>query len=206
MRIGIIGAGHIGGTAAKLFAQAGHEVAVSNSRGAASLASLVSALGPNVKGTSPGEAVRFGDAVLLAIPWRKMDELPQADVFAGKIVIDAMNPYSSAGQVMDLGERTSSEEVVKRLPGARLVKAFNTIFWKTLDTGSRPPSEDRLAIFFAGDDRAAKEAVSKLIDDIGFAPVDTGSLREGGRRQEPGSPIYGRPMTAREAREILARR
>jgi predicted dinucleotide-binding enzyme len=134
-----------------------------------------------------------------------MDELPSAELFAGKIVIDAMNPYSAVGRVMDLGDRTSSEEVAKRMPKARLVKAFNTIYWKALDTGSQPsaPLDDRLAIFLAGDDPQAKAVVSKLIEEIGFAPIDTGSLREGGRRQEPGSPTYGRPMTAREARSIL---
>jgi len=203
MRIGIVGAGHIGGTAAKLFARAGHEVAVSNSHGSESLASLVSALGSNVKGTSPEDAVRFGEVVLLAMPWRKMDALPRADLFAGKIVIDAMNPYSATGQVMDLGERTSSEEVAKRVPDARLVKAFNTMYWRTLDTGSRPPSEERLVVFLAGDDQHAKEVVGKLIDDIGFASIDTGSLREGGRRQEPGSPIYGRPLDVRDAQGLL---
>lgn len=206
VRIGIIGAGHIGGTAAKLFARAGHDVAVSNSRGPESLVQLTSSLGPNVKPSSPADAVAFGDVVLLAIPWRRKEELPAGDLFAGKMVIDAMNPYSSTGQVMDLGDRTSSEEVAKGLPGARLVKAFNTIYWRNLDTGSRPRPEDRMAIFVAGDDLEAKEVVSKLIDDIGFAPVDTGSLRDGGRRQEPGTPIYGRPLTLREAREILARR
>lgn len=206
MRIGVIGAGHIGGTAAKLFAKAGHEVAVSNSRDPATLSDLVESLGPRTKAMTPEEAIGFGDAVLLAIPWRKMDTLPRADVFAEKIVIDAMNPYSSAGTVMDLGDRTSSEEVAKRLPGARLVKAFNTIFWRNLESGSRPSSEDRLAIFVAGDDEAAKATVMGLIKDIGFAPIDTGSLREGGRRQEPGSPIYGRPMNAREALEILGKR
>ena len=90
-------------------------------------------------------------------------------------------------------------------PKARLVKAFNTMGWKTLETGSRPSDllQDRLAIFIAGDDGEAKAVVAKLIEGIGFAPIDTGSLREGGRRQEPGSPIYGRPLTARQAREIV---
>lgn len=203
MRIGIVGAGHIGGTAATLFVRAGHQVAVSNSRGPESLVSLVASLGPNAGAASPSEAVRFGEAILLAIPWRKMEELPAADLFAGKIAIDAMNPYSATGRVMDLGDGTSSEQVAKRIPNARLVKAFNTIGWKTLERGSRPPSEDRLAIFLAGDDAEAKAVVAKLIEDIGFAPFDTGSLREGGRRQEPGSPIYGRPMTVKQARDIL---
>ncbi len=147
--------------------------------------------------------VKFGEAVLLALPYRKMDALPPGDSFAGKIVMDAMNPYSAVGRVMDLGESTSSEEVGKRLPGARIVKAFNTMGWNTLASGSRPSHEERLVVFIAGDDAAAKAAVAKLVDEIGFASIDTGSLREGGRRQQPGSPIYGRPMTVREAKKIL---
>src|SRR5881396_2852184 len=177
MRIGVIGAGHIGGTAAKLFANGGHQVPVSNSRGPATLASLVSSIGPNAKAMSVVDAAKFGEAVLLALPYRKMDALPPAEVFGGKIVIDAMNPYSALGRVMNLGESTSSEEVAKRLPGARLVKAFNTIGWKTLENGGKPSKPDRLTIFVAGDDVAAKETVAALIEDIGFAPVDTGSLR-----------------------------
>ena len=203
MRIGIVGAGHIGGTAAKLFARAGHQVAVSNSRGPATLASLVSSIGPNSKAMSTVEVVQFGEAILLALPYRKMDALPPGDSFAGKIVIDATNPYSAVGRVMDLGESTSSEEVAKRMPGARLVKAFNTMGWNTLASGSRPAHEERLVVFIAGDDAAAKAAVAKLIDEIGFASIDTGSLREGGRRQQAGTRIYGRPMTVREAKKIL---
>jgi predicted dinucleotide-binding enzyme len=206
VRIGIIGAGHIGGTAAKLFSRAGHEVALSNSRGPASLDSLVSTLGPNVRAVSAADAVKFGDVVLLALPYRNKQELPPGHLFDGKIVIDAMNAYSATGEVMDLGERTSSEEVAKLTPGARLVKAFNTIYWRNLEAGGRPSPKDRLAIFVAGDDRGAKEVVTKLIDEIGFAPIDTGSLRDGGRRQQPGSPVYGRPLTATEARKILDKR
>src|SRR5207245_10447330 len=89
------------------------------------------------------------------------------------------------------------------LPGARLVKAFNTMGWNTLASGSRPAHEDRLVVFIAGDDAAAKSTVANLIDDIGFASIDTGSLRVGGRRQQPGWPIYGEPMTVREAKKIL---
>ena len=203
MKIGIIGAGHIGGTAAKLFAKAGHNVAVSNSRGTESLAPMVASLGPTASSATAADAVRFGDVILLAIPWRKMDELPPSDLFAGKIVIDAMNPYSAIGRVMDLGERTSSEVVAARLPGARLVKAFNTIGWKTLQTGPQPPGDDRLVIFLAGDDAEAKSVIAKLIEDIGFAPVETGSLRNGGRRQQPGSSIYGRPMAVKQAQDLL---
>lgn len=152
---------------------------------------------------SPIEAAKFGEAILLALPYGKMEALPPADVFAGKIVIDAMNAYSAVGRVMDLGDRTSSEEVAKGLPGARLVKAFNTMGWNTLASGSRPAHEERLVVFIAGDDVAAKGAVAKLIEEIGFAAIDTGSLRDGGRRQQPGSPIYGPPLTVKQARDIL---
>ena len=203
MRIGIIGAGHIGGTAATLFARAGHEVAVSNSRGPDSLAPLTTSIGRSAHADSPEGAAKFGDPILLAIPWRRMDGLPPRDVFSGKIVIDAMNAYSAVGRAVDLGDETSSEEVAKRMPKARLVKAFNTMGWKTLETGARPVGEDRLVIFLAGDDPQAKSVVAKLIGEIGFAPIDTGSLRDGGRRQQPGSPIYGPPLTARQARDLL---
>ena len=203
MRIGIIGSGHIGGTAAMLFAKAGHEVAVSNSRGPGSLAPLVTSIGRNAHADSPEGAAKFGDPILLAIPWRRQEELPPGDLFAGKIAIDAMNAYSGVGRATDLGDGTSSEELAKRMPKARLVKAFNTMGWKTLETGSRPAGEDRLVIFLAGDDRGAKAVVAKLIEDIGFAAFDTGSLRDGGRRQQPGSPIYGPPLTARQARDLL---
>ena len=104
MRIGIIGAGHIGGTAATLFARAGHEVAVSNSRGPDSLAPLITSIGRSAHADSPEGAAKFGDPILLAIPWRRMDRLPPRDVFSGKIVIDAMNAYSAVGRPVDLGD------------------------------------------------------------------------------------------------------
>src|SRR5439155_13776385 len=104
---------------------------------------------------------------------------------------------------MTLGEGRWGGGVVKRLPGAGLLKAFNTMGWNTLVRGSRPGYVDRLVVFMAGEDAAEKSTIAKLIDDIGFASIDTGSLRDGGRRQQPGSPIYGRPMTAREAKKIL---
>ncbi len=206
MNIGILGAGHIGGTAARLFVKAGYEVAVSNSRGSASLGSLVSEIGPQAHATDVDDAARFGSVVLLAVPWRTPEALPPPELLAGKIVIDAMNPYGPGGEVLELGATTSSEETRKRLPGARLVKAFNTIYYQHLARlGSTSLLlDDRYAIFVAGDDAEAKQAVSKLIDQIGFAAVDTGGLVEGGRRQQPGSPIYNRPMTAHDARLILA--
>jgi predicted dinucleotide-binding enzyme len=207
MKIGIVGAGNIGANAARLFVQAGHEVAVSNSRGPESLRELVEELGDSARATSVEEAARFGEVVLLAVPWRSPEALPPAESLAGKIVVDAMNPYGDNFTLYDLGDSTSSEEVAKRLPGARLVKAFNTIYYVHLAQEGRSdlPVGDRRAIFVAGDDEEAKAVVSRLIEEIGFAPVDTGSLREGGRRQEPNTEVYNRQITGEDARKILGK-
>jgi 8-hydroxy-5-deazaflavin:NADPH oxidoreductase len=133
MKIGIIGSGNIGATAAKLFANAGHEVAISNSRGPESLTSLVNSIGANIKAKTVEDAIKFGEVILLAIPWRKRQELlPASELFDGKIVIDAMNPYSENFEIIDLGNSTSSsEEVLKQIPSSsHLVKAFNTIYYE----------------------------------------------------------------------------
>jgi hypothetical protein len=200
MKIGIVGAGNIGGTAAQLFVAAGHEVALSNSRGPESLREQVGALGPRAHAMTVDDAARFGEVILLALPWRNPEGLPDPDLVRGKIVVDATNPYTESGGLFDLGGSTSSEEMLKRLPGARLVKAFNTIYWEHLAGDGRTdlPLPDRRAIFVAGDDAEAKQLVSRLIEEIGFAPVDTGPLVEGGRRQEPGAPVYDKRITARE--------
>ncbi|MDA1095787.1 MAG: NADPH-dependent F420 reductase [Chloroflexi bacterium] len=204
MKIGIIGAGHVGGSAALLFANSGHQVALSNSRGPASLASLVAEIGVNARALSTDDAASFGEVVFLAVPWRNPEALPSPKTTTGKIVIDAMNQYKQGGGLQDLGDGTASEVVAERLPGARIVKAFNTMHYETLRTAGRPAGTDRLVIFLAGDDARAKETVAALIDGIGFDTVDTGSLRDGGRRQEPGSPIYNKPLTIDQARAILA--
>jgi predicted dinucleotide-binding enzyme len=206
MKIGIIGAGHIGLNAARLFIRAGREVALSNSRGPESLGSVVKELGPLARAASVDDAAAWGEIVLLAIPWSSPEGLPRPELVAGKVVIDAMNPYKPDFSLYDLGDSTSSEEVQKRLSGARLVKAFNTIYFKHLAENGRPdlPVEERRAIFVAGDDPEAKAIVSGLIEEIGFAPVDTGSLREGGRRQEPGTDIYNREITGKDAKDLLA--
>jgi 8-hydroxy-5-deazaflavin:NADPH oxidoreductase len=205
MKIGILGAGNIGAVAARLFVAAGHEVAVSNSRGAESLKDLVHELGPRAHAMSIDEAARFGDVVLLAVPWRTPEALPNPDILRQKIVIDAMNPYRPDGGFYDLGGSTSSELVLQRIPGVRLVKAFNTIYYVHLASRGRKdlPHDERHAIYVAGDDAEAKKIVAHLIEEIGFAAVDTGSLREGGRIQEPESPIYNQTYNGREAREFL---
>lgn len=204
MTIGIIGAGRMGETLARHFARSGRKVAISNSRGPHTLSALAGEIGPNVSATTPDQAALLADVVVLALPWRKIQQLPTSELFAGKIVIDATNPYGDDGQLMDLEGRTSSMIVASRLPGARIVKAFNTIHWETLAKGSCRDPDERLVVFVASDDVRAKSVVSQLIEDIGFAPVDTGSLRDGGRRQQPGTELYNRPITIREARQLLA--
>jgi hypothetical protein len=206
MRLAIIGSGSIGGTLARLWTAAGHEIAVANSRGPASLSDLVGSLGPLAYAMTVEEAARFGEIVVLAVPFRRPEALPAPELVMGKIVVDAMNPYAEGGGLLDLAGRTSSSLTAERLPGARLVKAFNTMHWETLASGGRPhvPEDQRLVIFLAGDDARAKERVATLIREAGFAPVDTGSLEIGGRLQEPGSKIYNRPMLPAEARRALA--
>ena len=206
MDIGILGAGQIGTTAAKLFARAGHRVRIANSRGPGSLTATVASLGENVRAATPEDAVAFGDIVLIAVPWtRKEDAIPDAGPYDDKIVIDAMNSYTEDFELEDLGSRTSSEVTKTLVPGARLIKAFNTMTSKRLDSEGKPAGGNgRLALFVAGDDAAAKAIVAKLIDEIGFDAVDTGSLAAGGRKQQPGSAIYNVPLTARDAEAALA--
>jgi predicted dinucleotide-binding enzyme len=205
LKIGIIGAGRIGSTAARLLTRAGHQVAISNSRGPHSLRALVEEVGPRAHAMTVNDAARLGDVVLLAVPWRSPEALPAPETVFGKVVIDAMNPYSAEGKVIDLAGSSSGEETARRLPGARIVKAFNTIWCEHLANRGRTdlPLAERHAIFLASDDANAKALVSRLIDEIGFAPVDTGSLREGGRRQEPNTTLYGKVMTGRAGVEAV---
>ena len=154
---------------------------------------------------TPADTARWADIILLAVPWRTPEALPPADAVAGKVVIDAMNPYTEDGGTTDLGASSSSEETLKRLPGARLVKAFNTIWFKHLAERGRKELalDERHAIFVAGDDLDAKQTVMRLIEAIGFAPVDTGSLADGGRRQQPGTARYNKVLTRRDAQALL---
>jgi 8-hydroxy-5-deazaflavin:NADPH oxidoreductase len=206
MRIGVIGSGNIGSTAARLFAGAGHEVAIANSRGPETVADLVADIGQNATAATVEEAASFGEAMLVAIPFAAYRELP-AEALGGRIVIDAMNYYPSRDgnfAELDDGSTTSSELLAAHAPGVKVVKAFNTMNWKVLrDRGKPGGGDDRLAIFLAGDDAEAKALVAGLIEAIGFVPVDTGGLAEGGRRQQPGSPIYNQPVTESEGRGVL---
>jgi 8-hydroxy-5-deazaflavin:NADPH oxidoreductase len=208
MRIGIVGSGKIGGTLTELFARQGHEVTVANSRGPESLGELVERAGDNAHAGTVADAASFGDVVVVALPVAAYDTLPSGR-FDGKVVIDTGNYYPSRdGEIdaLESDETTSTELLGESLPGARLVKAFNTMNYVPLGSEGRPgqPRAERLAIFLAGDDREAKELVACLIDELGFAPVDTGSLAEGGRRQQPGAPVYNNPLRADEAEAALS--
>ena len=203
MKIGIIGSGNIGATAARLFVRAGHEVALSNSRDGQGLETLVTELSGKGHATTIEDAANFGEVILVAIPFGKLSTLPTG-VFKGKVVIDAGNYYPERDgrfAELDRDETTSSELLASHLKEPRLVKGFNTIYFKHLATqgDSSKPLDERRAIFIAGDDSGAKEIVARLIEEIGFAAVDTGFLHEGGRSQQPGSAVYNKELTAREA-------
>ncbi len=207
MKIGIIGAGNIGANAAKLFIKAGHEIAIANSRGAETLADLVAELGENARAVSIEEAAKFGEIVFISIPFDKYKTLP-ANVFDGKVVVDSNNYYPDRdGSFVELDENktTSSEMLAEHLRGARIIKGFNTIWFEHLKTQGdvNLPVEKRRAIFIAGDDAEAKKTVARLIEEIGFAAVDTGDLRDGGAAQQPDTAIYNRNLTASEAQAIL---
>jgi predicted dinucleotide-binding enzyme len=209
MKIGIIGAGSIGANAARLFIQAGHEVAISNSRGPETLQSLVKELGNRAKAANVIDAAKFGEIVLISIPFAKHKELP-ADGFAGKIVIDSNNYYAERDgnfSEIDQGKITSSELLAAHLKGARIVKAFNTIWYEHLKSQGNInlPRVDRRAIFIAGDDLNAKRTVSKLIDEIGFTAADMGNLRDS-QNQQPGAAMYNNNITAKEAESILRKK
>jgi predicted dinucleotide-binding enzyme len=207
MKIGVIGAGHIGGNAAKLFIQAGYEVAISNSRGPETLKGFVSELGDKGRAATIQEAIAFGDIIFISIPFGRFKELP-SNGLERKIVIDSNNYYPERDghfPELDQDKTTSSEMLAKHLNHARVVKAFNTIWFEHLKTqgNSKLPVQERRAIFFCGDDPEAKKIVATLIEQIGFAPVDTGSLAQGGRKQQPGSQIYNKVITAQEAKALV---
>ncbi len=207
MKIGIIGAGHIGGNAAKLFAEAGHEIAIANSRGPETLTEEVEEIGENAKAVTVEEATDFGEIVFVSIPFGKYKELP-ADNFEGKIVIDSNNYYPDRDGIFeDIEDNkiTSSELLAEHLKDAKIVKAFNTIWFEHLKTqGNKDlPTEERRVIFYCGDEEEAKRKVAALIEEIGFGAFDTGNLSEGGKTQAVGSAIYNRDITVAEVDGVL---
>jgi predicted dinucleotide-binding enzyme len=193
--VGFIGSGMIGGTVARLSVAAGHNVVMSNSRGPQTLTGLVAELGPLARAATGQQAAEAGDLVVVTIPLKAYRSVP-AKPLAGKVVIDTMNYYPQRdGQIteLDAGSVTGSGLLQRHLPDSAVVKAFNNIFFRHLQSLARPAgAADRSFLPIAGDDQEAKAAVTALLDSIGFGAVDTGSLADSWR-QEPGTPVYGSP-------------
>lgn len=204
MKIGIIGSGNIGGTLARLFIKSGHEVALSNSRGPSSLKNFVNELGYNLHAADADGAVVFGEIIVVSIPWRSLDSLPVFNV-PGKIIIDTTNPYKSDGTFFDLGNDISSSKVMDHFPGGNIVKAFNTIWFKHLaeEGDVKLQLNSRRVIPLAGDDKKAKTTVSNLIEEIGFGPLDTGTLKEGSKLQGVNGVFYSKDLKMNEAVSML---
>ena len=206
MKIGIVGAGNIGGTLAGHFTRAGHEVAVSNSRGPETLQDLVAELGERARAVTPPEAIEFGEIVVVSVPFGRFRELPPEHA-EGKVVIDTNNYYPNRDghfKELDTDRTTSSELLQAHMKGARVVKAFNAIYWGRLRDLGRPAGDpERIGIPISGDDEKAKRIVAGLIDEIGFEAVDAGTLAEGGRQHQPGTPVYTADLRAPELRDQL---
>ncbi|MDG4790282.1 NADPH-dependent F420 reductase [Micromonospora sp. WMMD1102] len=192
MRIGIVGTGNVGGTLARLFSRAGHEVAVANSRGPDTLRGLADELGERVRPVTVPEAARFGEVVVVSVPVGRYAELP-AEPMAGRTVIDTGNYYperDGRDPALDQDRTTSSELLQQHLPEAHVVKAFNTMRWDHLrEYGRQSSAQRRYGVPVSGDDPAAKRRVADLIEQVGYEPVDAGRLAEG-RRHQPGTPVY----------------
>jgi len=189
MSIGIIGSGAIGTAFARTLARAGIEATISNSRGPDSLKALVRELGPAVKAGTREEAAR-ADIVFVAVNWTKLQAALAGLKWSGHIVIDANNPIEAPlFKPVDLKGRVSSEVFADLVPGARVVKAFNHLRAEVLAADPQSDGGHRV-LFYSGDDNAAKAAVASLIEQIGFAGIDLGSLAVGGKlAQFPGGPL-----------------
>jgi 8-hydroxy-5-deazaflavin:NADPH oxidoreductase len=204
MRIGIIGAGRIGGNAARLFAKAGHEVLVSFSRDPAKLEALAAAIGG--RAGTPREAVEFGEVVVLSVSWTLVDDvLAQAGSLEGKVVIDTTNQFAAGGW-QDLGDRTAAQVNAARMPGARYTKAFNTLTSGFQEQAAGRTGPDRVVMFLCGDDEEAKRVVAGLIDDAGFTAVDMGGIADAAPMEAPRRPgaVYGEEVHEDEARAFVA--
>jgi predicted dinucleotide-binding enzyme len=207
MKIGIIGAGQIGGTLTRRLAQLGHEVFVANSRGPSSLAGLVKETGANA--VPVREAARAGQVVVVTIPEAKIRDLPK-DLFEGVpsdvVVIDTGNyyPRERDGRIDEIEAGMLESRWVETHLGRPVVKAFNTMNYKHLLELGRPVgSPGRLALPVAGDDAKAKQVVLQLIDELGFDGIDDGGLDDSWR-QQPGTPVYDKKLDSTGVRHALA--
>lgn len=184
--LGLIGAGNIGSTVAKLAVDAGHDIVVSNSRGPDTLTDLVGALGPKARAVTAQEAAKAGDVIVVTLPLKAYRDVP-IDALAGKVVIDTNNYYPERdGHIAELDDEstTTSELLQAHLPHSHVVKTFNNIFYKHLAALPRAGgSAERSVLPIAGDDTDAKQTVTDLLDEFGYDAVDVGALSEGWRYQ-----------------------
>jgi len=204
LKIGIIGTGQIGGTLAKLWVQAGHEVLMS-SRHPQELQPLARTLGPRARVGTPREAAVFGEVVLVSVPYGALPQIGRdlKAELAGKIVLDTCNPYPSRDGEMAVEARRKGTGVAdpEFLPGVRLVRAFNAINSGDLKSEAHRKGEP-IAIPLAGDDPQALQVAERLVKDAGFAPVVVGPLSRA-REFDVGTAVYTRLLTARELRQAL---
>lgn len=206
MKIGIIGAGQIGGTLTRRLAQLGHEVYFANSQGPSSLAGLAKETGATA--VTVREAARAGKVVIVAIPEGKIRDLPK-NLFEGVpsdvVVIDTGNyyPRERDGRIDEIEAGMTESRWVATHLGRPVVKAFNTLNYKKLLELGRPPGSGRLALPVAGDDARAKKVVLQLVDELGFDGIDDGGLDDSWR-QQPGTPVYDKELDSASVRHALA--
>jgi 8-hydroxy-5-deazaflavin:NADPH oxidoreductase len=206
MRIGIIGAGNIGGNCARRFVLSGkHEVQLSFSRDPASLAALARELGDKASVGTPAEAASFGDVVVLSVPWDLIPEaLRQAGSLARKIVIDTTNQFGSHG--LPPHGQTAAQFNAARMPGARYTKSFNTLTARFQRETADRPKDQKVVQWICGDDEEAKRSVAGLIEDAGYVPVDVGGTRDCQVMEAPRrkGAVYGEEYRAPDARAVVA--
>jgi predicted dinucleotide-binding enzyme len=206
MRIGIIGAGQIGGTLARRLTALGHNVSIANSRGPESLAAL--GLETGAKPVSAQDAARSGDVVIVTIPMKNIPRLAGLfdDVPGDVVVVDTGNyyPQQRDGRIGPIEEGVTESRWVSDQLGRPVVKAFNNIYARhLLERGKPNGAAGRIALPVAGDDRRAKEIVMRLLDELGFDGVDAGGLDQSWR-QQPGTPVYGTDLDVVGVRKALA--
>jgi len=189
MKIGTIGAGHIAQAFTKHAVEAGFEVVMSNKSGPGTLAEVVSALGPRVRAGTLQETLA-ADLVLLSVPWAEVAAVLHAvPPWTGQLLLDTTNAISHPESIpLDLGSKTSTELVAELAPGARVVKAFNTLSAHLLAADPAVADGQRV-IFISGDDKPAKATVLSFLAALGFAGIDLGGLATGGRLQQMGGSL-----------------
>jgi predicted dinucleotide-binding enzyme len=187
MRIGFVGAGRIGTSAARLLADAGHEVFLSYTRTPASLARAAAVVGTGTRTGTPAEAVAFAHVVFFAVPWAALpDAIEAAGPLRDRVVVDACNPFGPMGWVEPPRGLTSAQFNARRIPDGRVVKAFNTLPAGRLASSAHRRGDQRVVLFYACDDvRDTIAAAERLVTDAGFAPMRVGDLSESGPIEAP---------------------